>query len=72
MLPLVRLGLAAVAIFTAIQAWNEFLFGHTMTAGRYRAGDCGHRVPRLSVRSHLRQMAAAGSHLAWSMAPPAT
>jgi multiple sugar transport system permease protein len=32
-LPLVRLGLAAVAIFTAIQAWNEFLFGRTMTTG---------------------------------------
>jgi ABC-type glycerol-3-phosphate transport system permease component len=27
MLPLVRPGLAAVAIFTAIQAWKEFLFG---------------------------------------------
>jgi ABC-type glycerol-3-phosphate transport system permease component len=33
MLPLVRPGLPAVAIFTAIQAWNEFLFGLTMTTG---------------------------------------
>jgi ABC-type glycerol-3-phosphate transport system permease component len=33
MLPLVRPGLAAVATFTAIQAWNEFLFGLRMTTG---------------------------------------
>jgi multiple sugar transport system permease protein len=33
MLLLVCPGLAAVAIFTAIQAWNEFLFGLTMTTG---------------------------------------
>jgi multiple sugar transport system permease protein len=33
MLPLVRPGLAAVAIFVAIMAWNEFLFGLTMTSG---------------------------------------
>jgi ABC-type glycerol-3-phosphate transport system permease component len=33
MLPLVRSGLAAVGVFTAIMAWNEFLFGLTMTSG---------------------------------------
>jgi ABC-type glycerol-3-phosphate transport system permease component len=33
MLLLVCPGLAAVAIFTATQAWNEFLFGLTMTTG---------------------------------------
>ncbi|HEY8457200.1 MAG TPA: carbohydrate ABC transporter permease [Actinopolymorphaceae bacterium] len=33
MLPLVRPGLAAVGVFTAIMAWNEFLFGLTMTSG---------------------------------------
>ncbi|SDL13578.1 carbohydrate ABC transporter permease [Tessaracoccus oleiagri] len=32
-LPIVRPGMAAVAIFTAIMAWNEFLIGLTMTAG---------------------------------------
>ncbi len=32
-LPLVRPGLAAVGIYTAIAAWNEFLFGLTMTGG---------------------------------------
>jgi ABC-type glycerol-3-phosphate transport system permease component len=32
-LPLVRPGLAAVGIFVAIMAWNEFLFGLTMTSG---------------------------------------
>ncbi len=32
-LPLVRPGLAAVGIFIAIMAWNEFLFGLTMTSG---------------------------------------
>lgn len=32
-LPLARPGLAAVAIYTAIMAWNEFLFGLTMTSG---------------------------------------
>jgi len=33
MLPLAAPGAAAVAIFTAIMAWNEFLFGLTMTSG---------------------------------------
>ena len=33
MLPLVKPGLAAVGTFTAIMAWNEFLFGLTMTSG---------------------------------------
>jgi len=33
MLPLAAPGAAAVAIYTAIMAWNEFLFGLTMTAG---------------------------------------
>lgn len=33
MLPLVRPGLATVGTFTAIMAWNEFLFGLTMTSG---------------------------------------
>jgi multiple sugar transport system permease protein len=33
MLPLVRPGLAAVGVFTGIMAWNEFLFGLTMTSG---------------------------------------
>ena len=32
-LPLVRPGLAAVGVFTGIMAWNEFLFGLTMTSG---------------------------------------
>lgn len=32
-LPIVRPGLAAVAIFVAIMAWNEFLMGLTMTSG---------------------------------------
>ncbi len=32
-LPLVVPGLAAVSVFVAIQAWNEFLFGLTMTTG---------------------------------------
>lgn len=32
-LPLVRPGLAAVGIYVAIQAWNEFLLGLTMTSG---------------------------------------
>lgn len=33
MLPLARPGVAAVAIFVGIMAWNEFLFGLTMTSG---------------------------------------
>lgn len=33
MLPLVRPGLAAVGIYAGIMAWNEFLFGLTMTSG---------------------------------------
>jgi ABC-type glycerol-3-phosphate transport system permease component len=33
MLPLVRPGLATVAVYTAIMAWNDFLFGLTMTSG---------------------------------------
>jgi ABC-type glycerol-3-phosphate transport system permease component len=33
MLPLVRPGLAAVGVFTAIMAWNEFVMGLTMTSG---------------------------------------
>ncbi len=33
MLPLVKPGLAAVGTFTGIMAWNEFLFGLTMTSG---------------------------------------
>jgi multiple sugar transport system permease protein len=33
MVPLVRPGLAAVGIYTAIMAWNEFLLGLTMTSG---------------------------------------
>jgi ABC-type glycerol-3-phosphate transport system permease component len=32
-LPVVRPGLAAVAIFVGIMAWNEFLMGLTMTSG---------------------------------------
>jgi multiple sugar transport system permease protein len=32
-LPLVRPGLAAVGVFVAIMAWNEFLMGLTMTTG---------------------------------------
>ena len=32
-LPLAKPGLAAVGIYTAIMAWNEFLFGLTMTNG---------------------------------------
>jgi multiple sugar transport system permease protein len=32
-LPLVRPGMAAVGIYVAIMAWNEFLFGLTMTSG---------------------------------------
>jgi len=31
--PLVAPGLAAVGVFVAIQAWNEFLFGLTLTTG---------------------------------------
>jgi len=33
LLPLVVPGLAAVAVFVAIQVWNEFLFGLTLTTG---------------------------------------
>jgi multiple sugar transport system permease protein len=33
MVPLVRPGLAAVGIYTAIMAWNEFLMALTMTSG---------------------------------------
>lgn len=33
MLPLAMPGIAAVAIFTAIQVWNEFLFGLVFTSG---------------------------------------
>jgi ABC-type glycerol-3-phosphate transport system permease component len=33
MLPLAAPGVAAVAVFVAIMAWNEFLFGLTMTSG---------------------------------------
>jgi ABC-type glycerol-3-phosphate transport system permease component len=33
MLPVAAPGAASVAIYTAIMAWNEFLFGLTMTAG---------------------------------------
>lgn len=33
MLPLAAPGAASVAIYTAIMAWNEFLFGLTMTSG---------------------------------------
>lgn len=33
MLPLAAPGIAAVAIFTAIQVWNEFLFGLVFTTG---------------------------------------
>jgi ABC-type glycerol-3-phosphate transport system permease component len=33
MLPLVRSGIASVAVFTGIMAWNEFLMGLTMTSG---------------------------------------
>lgn len=33
MLPLVRPGLAAVAVFVGIMAWNEFLMGLVMTSG---------------------------------------
>lgn len=33
MLPLVRPGIAAVAVFVGIMAWDEFLFGLTMTSG---------------------------------------
>lgn len=33
MLPLAAPGIAAVAIFTAIQIWNEFLFGLVFTSG---------------------------------------
>jgi ABC-type glycerol-3-phosphate transport system permease component len=33
MLPLAAPGMSAVAIFAAIMAWNDFLFGLTMTAG---------------------------------------
>lgn len=33
MLPLAAPGIAAVAIFTAIQVWNEFLFGLVFTSG---------------------------------------
>ena len=33
MLPLVKPGLASVGTFTGIMAWNEFLFGLTMTSG---------------------------------------
>ena len=32
-LPLVRPGFAAVGVYVAIMAWNEFLFGLTMTTG---------------------------------------
>lgn len=32
-LPLVKPGLASVGIYVAIMAWNEFLFGLTMTSG---------------------------------------
>lgn len=32
-LPLVRPGMASVAIFVAVMAWNEFLMGLTMTSG---------------------------------------
>lgn len=37
MLPLASPGIAAVAIFTAIQVWNEFLFGLVFTAGGAQA-----------------------------------
>lgn len=33
MLPLVRAGLSAAGVFTAIMTWNEFLMGLTMTTG---------------------------------------
>lgn len=33
MVPLTRPGLASVAVFTAVMAWNEFQFGLTMTSG---------------------------------------
>ncbi|AQP47404.1 ABC transporter permease [Tessaracoccus aquimaris] len=36
-LPLVKPGLAAVGIYVLIMAWNEFLFGLTMTSGGARA-----------------------------------
>src|SRR5699024_9740896 len=32
-LPMVRPGMAAVGVFVGIMAWNEFLFGLTMTSG---------------------------------------
>lgn len=37
MLPLAAPGIAAVAIFTAIQVWNEFLFGLVFTTGGMQA-----------------------------------
>lgn len=37
MLPLAGPGIAAVAIFTAIQVWNEFLFGLVFTTGGTQA-----------------------------------
>lgn len=37
MLPLAAPGIAAVAIFTAIQVWNEFLFGLVFTTGGSQA-----------------------------------
>jgi ABC-type glycerol-3-phosphate transport system permease component len=70
MLPLVGPGLAAVAIFTAIQAWNEFLFGLAMTTGGPAASltvGIASLVSAFAVT--WGQMAAAGSHLAWSVAP---
>lgn len=36
-LPIVRPGIAAVAVFVAIMAWNEFLFGLTMSSGGRRS-----------------------------------
>jgi multiple sugar transport system permease protein len=33
MLPIAAPGTAAVALYTAIMAWNDFLFGLTMTSG---------------------------------------
>ena len=72
-LALVRPDLAAVAVFTAIQAWERVpLRSHD----DHRAPTAPLTVGIPSLVSAFAvtwgQMAAAGSHLAWSMAPPAT
>ncbi len=49
-LSLVRPGLAAVGVYTAIMAWNDFLLGPTMNSGgRHVTADRRHRLAGAAV-----------------------